>query len=608
MAASPYLRLLLPLLCLNICPAKSVVITVNRDDVNNGTSSSETRVLTMSPFSWVKIDVTEIPDKVKFVLIEAHNQKHNMTMAYKNPKNGTSNRDETVSGKDVGLVVSLAKLDNEASVWLRNGNQDELLVLVVITLYSEFEPLPGGCNMEFSVQVSPFLRLVEKNGVNTIEFQHGRLGSPRAIKAPPCDTSFFYLKYDIYAYNLKENDYSEEEFFRGIELMSNVQSIRRSASIIKPLTSSQVLRTRCSLLSYPGRGVIYNVIVSYENHSAAYVPVSTYNCDLSWGSEACGKIHSIPAFISVTIAATLGLIVCLKGHQWFDIQMIFFGFVGSAIPIFVCSSKFTDLNPTSRDLTVLSAGLVGALIWFLVWRILKVHVISLLLSGFVLGFLIVASALFTALGNSEIFRSDLNYWLIVGGGSLVTTLIFLPLGALCSILASVVVGSYAAVFAVDRFIGGTISYIVLNVLRRAIYEGMFNVTNKVPFQEKDICLLVIWAILALVGLVLQLYVALLSHASTLSARGTTRQSARTSRARSSVSKRRTPSRRGRSRRRPALPVYHDDVIVISRRTRDGRQFSPPTESADENAPLLREVVNSQHIVPVNSCYDSIVSN
>lgn len=174
--------------------------------------------------------------------------------------------------------------------------------------------------MEFNTEVSPYIRLTESSVQNVVEFQHARLGSPRGIDAPPCDTSFFFLSYDVYAYFLTENDYSEEEYFRGIEIMSDVATIQAHATKVKPITFSSAQRTRSVFMSYPGRGVIYNVIASYESRHSAYVPVGTYNCDFSYGIEQCGKLSSIPSIIVVTAAAAMGLVVCLKGHQWFQLR------------------------------------------------------------------------------------------------------------------------------------------------------------------------------------------------------------------------------------------------------------------------------------------------
>jgi len=122
-----------------------------------------------------------------------------------------------------------------------------------------------------------------------------------------------------------------------------------------------------------------------------------------------------------------------------------------------------------------------------------------------LGFLSIAGILFTRLGNDEVFRHDVNYWLLMTCGILIVPILLLPFGIIISVFSCAIVGSYTAILAVDRFIGGSVSYIVLNVFKRAIYEDIYMATNQVPFQAKDEILLVAWAVLALMGIALQIY-------------------------------------------------------------------------------------------------------
>lgn len=39
--------------------------------------------------------------------------------------------------------------------------------------------------------------------------------------------------------------------------------------------------------AYRGTGVIYGIIVTFLDEKAAYVPISTYACDASYGAQSC---------------------------------------------------------------------------------------------------------------------------------------------------------------------------------------------------------------------------------------------------------------------------------------------------------------------------------
>lgn len=144
----------------------------------------QTQILTLIPKAVNKLNVFDIPPWIKFVVFEAHNQRHNITLAYANPSSNNLAYDQMTSGHDVGLAVELLPSSQNASVWLMNPSaEEELLVMVVIAFHTGTEPLPGGCNMEFNIEISPFLRLRSDGIENILEYQHARLGAPRGIVA-----------------------------------------------------------------------------------------------------------------------------------------------------------------------------------------------------------------------------------------------------------------------------------------------------------------------------------------------------------------------------------------------------------------------------------------
>lgn len=187
--------------------------------------------------------------------------------------------------------------------------------------------------------------------------------------------------------------------------------------------------------------------------------------------------------------------------------MAFFGFLGAAIPSFIVITKYTALTPEERDIVMFCCGITGAFLWVALWRTFAVPIISIMLGGFVLGFLTVSTLLFSTVGNYDMFRNDVNYWLIIGCGVLIVPILLMPFGVFMSIFSSSIVGSYTAIVAVDRFVGGSLAYIVLNVFKRAIFEDIYMATNQVPFQGKDILLSISWGVLAFIGLGLQLFAA-----------------------------------------------------------------------------------------------------
>lgn len=110
--------------------------------------------------------------------------------------------------------------------------------------------------------------------------------------------------------------------------------------------------------------------------------------------------------------------------------MLFFGFIDGSFIGYVLLLKYSSLNDTQISIYTLSIGAIASLLWFSVWKIIHLPLISLLLSGFSLGFVFVATILFTSIGNLELFQNDMNYWLIMGCTIFVTTLFFLMVNAI----------------------------------------------------------------------------------------------------------------------------------------------------------------------------------
>ncbi|XP_076329254.1 transmembrane 7 superfamily member 3-like [Tachypleus tridentatus] len=257
-----------------------------------------------------------IPSRIKFLIIQCHSQKYNITLAY-HPVITPST--EAVYGTNIGLVGLLQPLVTEFYVWLFNYNMVNFTGLVNIVPYDTNVPIPGGCNMEFPVEISPFLR-VYYDYINTrVEFQHARLPSSRGKPRVSCDTSIMFLSYQLYVYFLGENDYSEKTYFDGITAVTNITSIKKHASLVQPF--GQKPTTRALFLSYPGQGVIYTLIVKYQKnditYEAAYVPASTYGCSFLSEVDGCGQLSQPFAKIFAVILAAVGLFICMRGHRSF---------------------------------------------------------------------------------------------------------------------------------------------------------------------------------------------------------------------------------------------------------------------------------------------------
>lgn len=84
----------------------------------------------------------------------------------------------------------------------------------------------------------------------------------------------------------------------------------------------------------------------------------------------------------------------------------------------------------------------------------------------------------------ELFRSDVNYWLVLTCMVLAYTITLLTLSVVGHIIACSLIGSYAVAVALSHYIGANLQYIVANMFRRATVENFNLAMIDPPYQEK----------------------------------------------------------------------------------------------------------------------------
>ncbi|EEC07337.1 conserved hypothetical protein [Ixodes scapularis] len=267
-------------------------------------------------------------------------------------------------------------------------------------------------------------------------------------------------------------------------------------------------KTRALFLTYPGEGTIYNVIVRQTTREgqvfeAAYVPVATYGCLWFSRVEACNQRGGPWALFMSLLLSLAGLIICFRGHRYFPFQMFFFGFLALSLISFMLFTKVTRMSANEGVLAALLGGVLGGIFWMLLWYFLAIPVLSIVVPGLLLGFLIAAIFLFTPVGEAAFLQNSISYWIFLGCFTLVPLLLLLPQTKMLSILSCSLVGSYCAILAADVYLGTSLSYIILNVIRRSLVPGGYSASNQVPFQMNDVLLSLIWAGLCIAGVVLQ---------------------------------------------------------------------------------------------------------
>lgn len=455
----------------------------------------------------VQAVVSRISSNVAFITLQFHTQRHNATLSYtRNTGQGLS-----LTAVDSGLLSVLQPGQVSLSLFISSPDTDTVAGTGVILLYSSSDPVPGACNIEFSLNIDPNVYIRYNLYETTIRFAPANLGYERGDTPPACDDSMgtntrWRLQYDVYQYFLPENDLSELSLFRGIQAMADIQGIMRNGKRIMRLSSSEM--SMAMFNSIPGQGVIYTVIVRDPllNTSASYIPVHTYACSFASTLDGCQTLGKPFTKVFFTITGLAGLFVCFFGHRFFKCELFCMGFSFSTFFFFVLITRTTELDYNIRLAVSAVIGVVGGVLLVMSWWRFGSVMACIVVVGLMLGFLIASTVLFTPLGDLDVFRhSDAVFWVTFCCIMIVVPLFFVRWPREGNIISCGVIGAYAVILAVNAYVYTSLSYITLNILKRFLNNNYSAVFTDVPFQAIDYAMITVWVVLGVGGIVLQLY-------------------------------------------------------------------------------------------------------
>ncbi|NXU59022.1 TM7S3 protein, partial [Turnix velox] len=453
----------------------------------------------------VEAVIRNIARNVTVVIFQVHAQQSNVVISF--DKNLSIN--SSGSGVDKGLVSILRPQQTVCTWYLQSLNASQVLSTAISIPYTEKDPIPGGCNLEFDLEVDPNIYLDYTLVDTHIKFAPANLGYSRGTNPPSCDSgtdqnSRWRLHYDVYQYFLPENDLTEMVLMSHIRKMSEVQSIK--ANGIKMLTLTTDDKTNVYFSSLPGQGVIYNVIVwdPLWNTSAAYVPVHTYACSFADLVDNCSSLSKLSTKVFFTGLAFLGLFTCFFGHRFWKTDLFFIGFIFAGFFFFVFVTRVTSLAYDVRLILTAVAGIIGGLFLVASWWRFGSVLLCMFIIGLVLGFLFSSVVFFTPLGDYRVFRDDVVFWVTFSSVALMIPVLFVGCPRILNILASGIVGSYAVILAIACYVYTSLAYITLNVLRRVLNDYFSRAYTNVPFQTNDFIVLSVWTMLAVSGVTVQL--------------------------------------------------------------------------------------------------------
>ncbi|XP_004405363.1 PREDICTED: transmembrane 7 superfamily member 3 [Odobenus rosmarus divergens] len=446
-----------------------------------------------------------ISSNASFLIFQTHSQYQNTTISFSK----TLLRNTSGTGTDRGLVFILRPEQSMCTWHLETLDAEPVQNMAIPLTYSERDPVPGGCNLEFDLDIDPNIYLEYNFFETTIKFAPANLGYARGTNPLPCDIgtgrdSRWRLLYDVYQYFLPENDLTQEGLLKHLQRMAEVPQVKASAIKVVTLTAND--KTSVSFSSLRGQGVIYNVIVRDPllNTSAAYVPAHTYACSFEAKEGNCSSLRRVSTKVFFTLFALLGLFICFFGHRFWKTELFFIGFIFMGFFFCILITRLTLLTYDVRLILTAVAGSVGGILLVAAWWRFGILLFCMLCVGLVLGFFISSVTFFTPLGNLKIFQDDGVFWVTFSCIAVIIPVVFMGCLRILNILTCGFIGSYSVVLASDSYLYTSLSYITLNVLKRALNMDFHRAFTNVPFQTNDFIILAVWGMLAVSGITLQI--------------------------------------------------------------------------------------------------------
>lgn len=261
-------------------------------------------ILPKNSWNTIKLDSKNTIKKIGYAMIQVHSHILNLTLAYSR----LLKSDNYANGTNLGMILFQ---DNELHLLNVNYPEDAWIALTVI-IYDKLTPVPGGCNQENSIEISPILNIIKKKYFFIIDTPAAAASNSALNETKFCWKS--NLTYETYIKFFSYYDFSKETFFTGIQSIQNFENLKKTGGLHKTTkTPGPILRRMYP--SLPGYGIVVTTIVRNLNRSAIYVPIFTYSCSPTFWNKKCdifGKSMLIYGFKAIS--------VCAKGDE----KLLFF--------------------------------------------------------------------------------------------------------------------------------------------------------------------------------------------------------------------------------------------------------------------------------------------
>lgn len=442
------------------------------------------QTIQLAPLSDLTITVTDIPTDIWFIVLQIHTFQYNATLAYdKAQLDKVSNG--SLFGSNIGLYLKTHNVLNPIQVFLKHDNVHHLDALLVIVTYGRHAPIPGGCNMEFDIEVAPYQKLNIGNGIIIVDTQPS--SAPATNNSPYlCEKSL--VQHKMYRLYLPRQDFTPETYFDAIASMLLARDIVQNADEVPSMSPMRHIYS-----AYPGTGSVYAAVATYGNYSSAYVPSFTYACSPELYPESCQMLNDSFAKVICAVVFIVGCLSVLRGHKYSYIdRSLSNGTIGGIIGY----SLAVGIGNLSTEINIaigLMSAFLAAAISGMLYACIKLH------NHIPLGILCACiTYLYAPVSMFYVLESDWMFWpmFII---FVLTIAVFLNIMShVAEIFTRAVFGSFFVIVAIDYYTGSSLKYIIITLIRRCTIPEFYLAYVYPPHQGAEKALISIWFVLMMI--------------------------------------------------------------------------------------------------------------
>ncbi|XP_035827933.1 transmembrane 7 superfamily member 3 isoform X2 [Aplysia californica] len=449
------------------------------------------------------LKVEKTHNSTRFMVIQLHSQIEEISLS----SSPTFSHSTTKTGSSAGLVTMVSN-GNHSIVWYVSANSTEnVTALAHVELYTVDDPLPGGCNQVFNMELDPSIQLDYSDHWTKAWFQWSNFATadgelPLDCESPVLQTA---LEYKVYVLFMDQKNLHADHFFSSVQKMLTPGQVSSNGFEVFSVTDGPNAVSQVKVISRSGQGAVYGVVVTRKDlgTNAAYITSVTYACDLKSGN--CSVESTALEIVVAVVAGFLGAFLLLLGHRYFKISQLVFAFSFFCLLTYILMSVPHTASEAVKLAVSACVGIVGACLWLGLWYLLALPILSVFLVGLCAGYLVSATLFFTPFGNLDWWSTELNYSMSFTCVLLLFTVVLMAYSKVLNILSCGIVGAFLLLMVATIPLRSSLLLVFLNSVHRQTISGLVDAKTAVPYHTQDIILFTAWPLLTIVGAVFQTY-------------------------------------------------------------------------------------------------------